>query len=170
MLIFGDLLQRMLLDSQSLLQGGGLQKKHSRAKIQVAQPFCPLACGFISFCLALLPLIFDIHFPYFYLFSRSHWSFPSPEWEDQFCVFLVVILTLNGWAISPSQKITFFFKDQILKTKIPRCLILCTLSSCGSLYLFPFTAEEASLVMAEQDTDLSILQNVIRRCFITVFL
>ena len=41
-----------------------------------------------------------------------------------------------------------------LGLSVPRSLIFCMMSVCGSLYWFPLLQEEVSLMMAEQGADL----------------
>ena len=57
-----------------------------------------------------------------------------------------------------------------LGLRVPQSLALCILSGCGSPHLFPSLKEAVSLMRAEQDTDLYVLQNATRSYFITIFL
>lgn len=56
-----------------------------------------------------------------------------------------------------------------LGVSITGSLTLCIMSNHGSLYLFPSMQEEASLLLAEQGTDVLPCENVIRSHWIAVF-
>ena len=56
-----------------------------------------------------------------------------------------------------------------LGPRVPWSFIFCTLLSHASLYFFPSVPKEASLLTAEEDTDLLAKQNVIRVIFLLSF-
>ena len=61
------------------------------------------------------------------------------------------------------------FDGDILSRTVSRCLTPCTLSICGFYMCSPLLREEASLMMAEQGTDLWVWQKFVRSHFIALF-
>jgi hypothetical protein len=98
----------------------------------------------------------------FHFFLRAIW--PSllslPSFVHSFCL-------LPQGSLSPEER--DLLETSYLGPSVLRPLTLCVMSGCGSLYLFPSTSGEASLMMAVSGTDLQVSQDAIGGHFITAF-
>lgn len=73
--------------------------------------------------------------------------------------FITLLLPLPPGSLSAESR--DLMETSHLRLNVPKSVPVCTQSSCGSLYFFPWLQKEASLKMAEQGTDLWIYQSIL---------
>lgn len=88
---------------------------------------------------------------------EGHLSLESSITSDSY--FITLLLPLPPGSLSAESR--DLMETSHLRLNVPKSVPVCTQSSCGSLYFFPWLQKEASPKMAEQGTDLWIYQSIL---------